>query len=248
MAEPFPLAPALWAATAPPGPDTPPLNEDREAEVCVVGGGFAGLSAALHLAEGGVRVVVLEAQEPGWGASGRNGGHVIPGLKYDPDVLRAKFSGDAGERLVDFAGRTADMVFDLIARHRMDVPHRRAGWVQGAHTAAGLDEVARRAEQWARTGADVAVLDRAAVADHLGSDAYLGGWVDRRGGAAARSSRWPTHVAWPARRWMLAPLCMEARRSRPCTGRTAAGACGHRQDTPCPRARLSFAPTDIPAA
>jgi len=183
LAEPFPLAPALWAATAPPGPDTPPLNEDREADVCVVGGGFAGLSAAVHLAEGGVRVVLLEAQEPGWGASGRNGGQVIPGLKYDPDVLRAKFPGDAGERLVDFAGRTADTVFDLIARHRMDVPHRRAGWVQGAHTAAGLDEVARRAEQWARTGADVAVLDRAAVADHLGSSAYLGGWVDRRGGA-----------------------------------------------------------------
>lgn len=183
MAEPFPLAPALWAATAPPAPDTPPLDGDRDADVCVVGGGFAGLSAALHLAEAGARVVLLEAREPGWGASGRNGGQVIPGLKFDPDELRAKFPGEAGERLVSFAGRTADAVFDLIERHGMDVPCRRAGWVQGAHTPAGLDQVARRAEQWARAGADVAVLDRAAVADHLGSGAYLGGWVDRRGGA-----------------------------------------------------------------
>jgi len=74
-------------------------------------------------------------------------------------------------------------VFDLIARQRMDVPHRRAGWMQGAHTEAGLNEVSSRAEQWARQGADVAVLDRAETAEHLGCNAYLGGWVDRRGGA-----------------------------------------------------------------
>lgn len=183
MADPFPLAPALWAATAQSAPETPALDGDRDADVCIVGGGYAGLSAALHLAEAGTRVVLLEAREPGWGASGRNGGQVIPGLKFDPDALRAKFPGEAGERLVDFAGRTTDAVFDLIARHGMDVPHRRAGWIQGAHTAVGLEEVSRRAEQWARTGADVAVLDRAAVAEHLGSAAYLGGWLDRRGGA-----------------------------------------------------------------
>ena len=183
MAKPFPLSPSLWAATAPPGPATPTLSTDRSTAVCIVGGGFAGLSAALHLAEAGIETVLLEAHEPGWGASGRNGGQVIPGLKYDPETLRAKFPGEAGERLVDFAGRTADTVFDLIARHRMDVPHRRAGWVQGAHTAAGVDEVARRADQWAAQGADVAVLDRDATAAHLGSHAYLGGWVDRRGGA-----------------------------------------------------------------
>ncbi len=89
--------------------------------------------------------MVLEAREVGFGGSGRNGGQVIPGLKYDPADLVAKFGRERGERLARFAGSTADTVFDLIARHAMDVPHRRAGWIQGAHTEAGLAEVARRA-------------------------------------------------------------------------------------------------------
>ena len=182
MSLPFPLAPSLWAATAPAAPDTPALAEDAQADVCIIGGGFCGLSAALHLTEAGTRVVLLEAHEPGWGGSGRNGGQVIPGLKYDPDKLAALLPGEAGERLVQFAGTTADVVFGLIARHGMDVPHTRAGWIQGAHTAAGLREAEQRAEQWARRGADVAVLGRQEVEAELGTGSYLGGWVDRRGG------------------------------------------------------------------
>jgi glycine/D-amino acid oxidase-like deaminating enzyme len=183
MAEPFPLSPSLWAATAPPAAETPPLAAPARADVCVIGGGYCGLSAALHLAEQGADTILLEAREPGWGGSGRNGGQVIPGLKYDPAELRAKFGEEHGRRLVDFAGRTADTVFDLIDRHAMDVPHVRAGWIQGAHTEAGLAEVARRAEQWSAWGASTELLDRAAAARKLGTDSYLGGWIDRRGGA-----------------------------------------------------------------
>ena len=76
-AAPFPLAPSLWHATAAPAPDCPPLREDVDVDVAIVGGGYAGLSTALHLAERGVSCVVLEAREPGWGGSGRNGGQVI---------------------------------------------------------------------------------------------------------------------------------------------------------------------------
>src|SRR5208283_2187505 len=70
------LPPSLFADTARPPPDTPPLPGDRKTSVCVIGAGFTGLSAALHLAEQGTEVVVLEQNEPGWGASGRNGGQV----------------------------------------------------------------------------------------------------------------------------------------------------------------------------
>ena len=180
---PFPLSPSLWAATAAPPPDTQPLTQSTQADVLVVGGGYAGLSTALHLAEQGVRTVLLEAREIGFGGSGRNGGQVIPGLKYDPDALVAMFGAEAGERLVRFAGATADSVFNLIERHAMDVPHVRQGWIQGAHNAAALELAHARAAQWARHGADAQPLDKAEVSRLIGTDRYLGGWVDRRAGA-----------------------------------------------------------------
>ena len=183
MVEPFPLEPSLWAATAAPAPPTPVLDAPTRADVCIVGGGYCGLGAALHLAEAGADVTLLEAREPGWGGSGRNGGQVIPGLKYDPYELVAKFGEDGGRALIDFAGGAADAVFDLIERFAMDVPRRRAGWIQGAHTVAGLREAERRASQWAKLGVATQILGREAAARKLGADAYLGGWVDPRGGA-----------------------------------------------------------------
>src|SRR6266496_3369926 len=100
MANELPLPPSLWASTARPAPETPALDKSRPADVAIVGAGYSGLAAALQLAESGASVVVLEAGEPGWGASGRNGGQVIPGLKYDPDELVGIFGSDAGEHLV----------------------------------------------------------------------------------------------------------------------------------------------------
>ena len=78
-------APSLWSDTACPAPRCPALAGDTTADVVVVGGGYSGLSAALHLAEGGATVSLLEAAQPGFGASGRNGGQVNPGWYLDPD-------------------------------------------------------------------------------------------------------------------------------------------------------------------
>src|SRR3954453_11839532 len=182
MAEPFPLEPSLWAATAPAPASTPPLDESAAADVCVIGAGYAGLSTALHLAERGVKAVVLEAHEPGWGGSGRNGGQVIPGLKYGPDELVAKVP-ERGEELVAFAGSTADAVFDLIDKHGMDVPRARHGWIQGAHTPESVETVRKRPAEWAKRGVDAAFLDRNATERHLGTPQYEASWLDRRGGA-----------------------------------------------------------------
>jgi len=192
MADPFPLQPSLWYATAPEAAPTPPLAADATADVCVIGAGFAGLSTALHLAEAGVSVIVLETHEPGWGGSGRNGGQVIPGIKYDPSEIVAKFGPDAGEALTRFVGATADLVFDLIAKHGMDVPHKRAGWIQGAHTPAMVETVKRRSGEWRARGVAADFLDKDAVARLLGTDRYLAGWVDRRGAVIPSLARWLT--------------------------------------------------------
>lgn len=174
---------SLWAATAKPGPATPALAEDKQVDVAVVGAGYTGLVTALHLAAGGAQVCVLDAGEPGWGASGRNGGQVIPGLKYDPDEMRKLFGGERAERLIDVAGGAADEVFELIERYAIDCDATRKGWIQPAASPAALRTIERRAEQWRRRGVAVELLDKADVARRIGSPHYLGAWVDPRAGS-----------------------------------------------------------------
>ncbi|WP_081636159.1 FAD-binding oxidoreductase [Pandoraea sp. SD6-2] len=179
----FPLAPALWADTAVPAVSTPALGESTTADVAIIGAGYAGLSAAYHLAKHGVSVVVLESREPGWGGSGRNGGQIIPGLKYDPDELEAKFGGEAGRAVVAFAGSTTEHVFRLIETEKLAVPHVRNGWVQGAHNEKAMKTVETRMSQWTRRGMTGArLLDAAGVQRLLGTNAYKGGWLNPHGG------------------------------------------------------------------
>ena len=111
------LPPSLWSATARPGAMTPPLSENKRVDVAIVGAGYTGLVTALRLAESGISVCVLDAGEPGWGASGRNGGQVIPGLKYDPDQLIQRYGEERGERIIEACGGAADEVFSLIREY-----------------------------------------------------------------------------------------------------------------------------------
>ena len=148
----------------------------------IVGGGFTGLSTALHLAERGVDVVLLEAVEPGFGASGRNGGQVINGLKDGLQGLEARFGADRVEQLYEFADRTTDTVFDLVDRFSIDCDARRNGWLQCAHAEAANRDLAAKAERLAAKGGDVAHLDADETREATGSDWYRGAFLDRRGG------------------------------------------------------------------
>jgi glycine/D-amino acid oxidase-like deaminating enzyme len=174
---------SLWHATAGPGPAMPPLVGDLRAGVCVIGAGFTGLSAALHLAESGAEVVVLDAVEAGFGASGRNGGQVIPGLKLDPETLRKRLGDERGEALAREAGSAPSMVYELIERLGIDADLQRAGWISAAHCQRALDAQARLAEQWATLGAEMHPLDASEMERLTGSREYPGGMLDRRGGS-----------------------------------------------------------------
>src|SRR5277367_462317 len=104
----------LYRDTAQPAPDTAPLDGDVRADIAVVGGGITGLSSALHAAQAGATVILLEAEELGFGASGRNGGQVNPGLKLDPDAVERAFGADLGRRMNALAVSAPALVFDLV--------------------------------------------------------------------------------------------------------------------------------------
>jgi glycine/D-amino acid oxidase-like deaminating enzyme len=176
------IPPSLWTATAVPELSCSPLVGAGRADVCVVGGGFTGLSAALHLAEAGVDVTLLEAAEPGYGASGRNGGQVIPGLKLDPDAIEAWLGPERGGRVVELVGGAGDFVFDLVRRHAIPCEARQSGWIKAAHTVEALRAATATAREWRRRGAPVEELDRLRIGELTGTDAYQGGFVDHRAG------------------------------------------------------------------
>lgn len=164
-----------------PLPDQPIAAPER-VDLAVVGGGLQGLSTAYAAACKGMSVRVIEARAVGEGASGLNGGQVIPGLKYDPESLLQHFGEDRGTALIEFAAGTADAVFDLIETKGLDVEHVRTGWIQAVHTHAALAVAEERNRQWRARGADVVLLNDAETALLTGVNGYLGSWLDRRGG------------------------------------------------------------------
>ena len=171
---------ALWAATAPPPLRAPPLVGELQADVVVVGAGITGASAALHLAERGVRVLALEAREVGWGASGRNIGHVLPGLWIDPDTIERRLGPEYGPRLVAALGAAPAGVYALIARHGIECDLVRKGVVRAADSERGLRGLRSQAAQWQRRGAPVELVDRDRAAALLGTERYRGAMIEHR--------------------------------------------------------------------
>ena len=173
---------SLWRATANESAKIITLQDTTTADVAIVGGGFTGLSAALHLAQQGSDAVVLEAEEPGFGASGRNGGMVIAGLKENPEELVEHHGAKDAEAMIKASGNAADLVYDLIERFGIDCDPVREGWIQPAHHKKFLPELRDRCRQWQDRGVDAQWLDREELARMVGQDLYHGGWLDPRCG------------------------------------------------------------------
>src|SRR3954447_4677464 len=173
---------SLWAAVTPPGPQLPKLVGAAEADVIVIGGGFTGLSTALHLREAGIDVAIVEAMAPGWGASGRNNGQVIPTLsRPDPEDIVTKH-GAAGERFVALLRDSASTLFELARRYQIQAEQEQTGWVQPVHSPGRIKIAERRVRQWSKFGAPVELLSREETRAMLGSDAWFGGFLNKTGG------------------------------------------------------------------
>ncbi|SEQ21674.1 Glycine/D-amino acid oxidase [Faunimonas pinastri] len=174
---------SLWSALTPALDAGPSLQGDHDTDVLVVGAGFLGLSTALHLAEAGVRVTVLEAEQPGFGASGRNTGFVVPSLKtaFGPADVRDAL-GETGDRLTELVGSSGNLVFDLIRRLGIECSAEQTGWLQPAHTGAVMKVLEQRQADWLALGRGVDILTPEETAEMVGTPGYHGALLDRTGG------------------------------------------------------------------
>ncbi|KQW27157.1 FAD-dependent oxidoreductase [Rhizobium sp. Root274] len=177
-----PRSHGLWEKTAPAAPPTSKLQGAAKADVVVIGGGYTGLSTALHLAEAGTSVILLEAREIGFGGAGRNVGLINAGMWVMPDDLPGELGSVYGERLLDLLGNGPRSVMEIIDRHGIECELERQGTLHCAVGTAGRKEIEDRAEQWQRRGAPVEILDISETERKIGTRAYQGSLLDKRAG------------------------------------------------------------------
>ncbi|NIB39427.1 FAD-binding oxidoreductase [Pseudomaricurvus alkylphenolicus] len=170
---------SYYAASANALRDFPALEGEVDADVCVIGGGYTGLSSALHLAERGYKVVLLEAERVGWGASGRNGGHVGTGQRLDQHSLEAKVGREKARMMWDLSLEAVQTVKDLIEKHQIQCDLK-PGILHTAHKASLRDEYLQEAEFLQKNYDYDAIrfVDKDEVRQLVGSDNYHCGTLD----------------------------------------------------------------------
>jgi gamma-glutamylputrescine oxidase len=173
---------SYYAASANEQPDYPALNGDVEADVCVVGGGFAGLSAAIELADRGYKVVVLEARHIGWGASGRNGGQLIAGLACEQDVIENALGLDAAKQVWGMTLEALDLVRARVKRFAIQ-----CDLTDGFLGVAVNENKAAKLHQWLdgmvqRYQYDAQWIPPKDIGQWIASPRYHSGYFDKSGG------------------------------------------------------------------
>jgi gamma-glutamylputrescine oxidase len=179
-----PHAPSYYAATAHPQPDCPALKGRREADVCVVGGGFTGVQAALELAERGFSVVLLEARRIGWGASGRNGGQICSGLSADMSKVEKWVGLDDARKIFAATEEGKAIIRERVIKHAIDCDLA-WGYFHAAERAREMAEVEAWHDHWRETyGVTTLSVARGAAEArrHVASDRYIGGLFDAGAG------------------------------------------------------------------
>ncbi|WP_370635759.1 NAD(P)/FAD-dependent oxidoreductase [Salinicola sp. DM10] len=173
---------SYYAASANPAPERPPLSGQIDADVCVIGGGFTGISSALHLAERGLRVVVLEATRIGFGASGRNGGQIVNSYSRDMDVIEAKYGQTTAQALGSMAFEGNQIIRSRIADYaiRCDL---KEGNLFAACSNKQMQGLVEHKALWERYGhRQLELLDAQGYRREIGSERYVGALFDHSGG------------------------------------------------------------------
>ena len=172
-----------WYAATTKSPQHPLLAQDQDCDVCIIGAGFTGLSAAIELRQQGLNVIVLEAHRVGWGASGRNGGQLGSGFNMDQPELENRLGTDAAKHLWNIAEQAKSTVLDLCRQHKIDVEYQpglisamhRVRFVKSAHN---YSELLKKRYNYNHTEA----LNKAEINQLIASENYHGGLIDHGAG------------------------------------------------------------------
>ena len=174
---------SIWASTALPAPHLPRLKGTIKTDVAIVGGGFTGLAAAHHLHQAGVSCAVIEANDVGWGASGRNGGMAVPRFKKGFAALASQYGDAMALRLHAMIHDALDTLEATVKTYDIECGFVQCGHLTAAHSQAAHAALAADTEWLARNAQDRVprLLDKGAMAAETGTDVYVGGYLDARG-------------------------------------------------------------------
>ncbi len=173
---------SLWDTTALESEYSGAFENDLSVDVAVVGGGYTGLSTALHCAEKGLDVHVLEAEQIGFGGSGRNVGLVNAASWLPPQDVRKRLGETYGPRFIERFSKGPEYVFSLIEKHQIRCEATKTGTIHAAHSKSGFRGLEERAAEWKRLDEPVELLDRAQASQMIGTDVFHGGLLDHRAG------------------------------------------------------------------
>jgi len=173
---------SYYAATRHDRNDRPALKDNIDTDVCIIGGGYTGISSALHLAEAGFKVVVLEAARLGFGASGRNGGQLVNSYSRDIDVIERNYGKTTGHSFGAMAFEGADIIRERVKQYNIDCDLKPGG-IFAALNAKQMHELTEQKKLWERYGhTELELLDSNAVQKEINTDVYEGALLDHKGG------------------------------------------------------------------
>lgn len=172
----------LWHTLVDNKIDFPSISQNDVTDVCIIGAGFTGLSAAIHLAEKGKSVILLEAHHIAYGGSGRNVGLVNAGTWNKPDFMVDILGKEMGESLITALGNAPKLVFSLIEKYKIDAQQMPVGTLHMAHNEKGISELEDRYQQLIKRGANVELLRGAKIEEYSGSSKIPAALLDHRAG------------------------------------------------------------------